>query len=79
MARSAAVGAVVVGSLNTLFIGVDYLVFPDRFSDLLPLRLMCNAAMLVAYFWGAKRYPLVSAGSMPYSLATASSVSPISG
>ncbi len=45
MVRSTRTGAPAVALLNTLFIPLDWFVFPERFGWMLALRLFCNAAM----------------------------------
>ncbi len=51
MLRNLRVGAWVVFGLNSLFVGLDYWVFPEQFLSLLGVRVVLNAFLLALLLW----------------------------
>jgi signal transduction histidine kinase len=60
--------AVVVGIINTAFIGLDYYAFHERFADFVWVRFALNAALAVSYFRLSRTNPV--AGQATVCLAT---------
>ena len=58
MARSMRTGIVVVASLDTLFILLDYFAYPDRFWLLAGVRMALNCAMGLLYWRAPYGNPL---------------------
>jgi signal transduction histidine kinase len=54
MLRNLAVGAWVVFGLNTLFIALDYVAYPDQFFSLLVTRLGLNVFLILLCVWLAR-------------------------
>lgn len=61
MVRSTRTGVAIVALLSTLFIPLDWLVFPGQFGLMLTFRLACNVAMGVIFFRTAQTRPVASA------------------
>jgi signal transduction histidine kinase len=60
LARSLRIAVIVLFVIQTVFIGVDWLVFPEMFARFLPVRLGLNVVLAVIYFGTAHRYPIAS-------------------
>jgi signal transduction histidine kinase len=61
LARALRIAVIVLFVIQTVFIWVDHLFYPELFSLFLPVRLALNAALAVIYFGTATRFPLASA------------------
>jgi signal transduction histidine kinase len=60
MTRSLRGGVTIVALLNTCFIPLDWIVFPEHFVGMLGFRLFCNAVMAIAFFRTSFSHPLAS-------------------
>src|SRR5688572_24417189 len=58
--RSLRWAALVLFVINTVFVGVDWILFPDRLIDFLPTRLFMDVAVLIVFMFTAHRYPVAS-------------------
>ena len=58
-AAARAAGWVLI-SINSVFMLVDYIVFPEKFHEFLPVRFGMNGAVLVLNLWGTPRFPVTS-------------------
>jgi len=47
--------------IQTVFIGTDWLIFPESFWSFLPVRLGLNVVFGLIYFWSSRSHPLASA------------------
>jgi signal transduction histidine kinase len=47
--------------IQTVFIGTDWLLFPERFLLFLPVRLGLDVIFILIYFWTSRSHPLASA------------------
>jgi signal transduction histidine kinase len=61
MARSLRTGVAAVAVLSTLYIPLDWWVYPESFGWMLAVRLGCNAVMAAIFLRTAFRWPLESA------------------
>ena len=60
MGRSVRTAAFVLFAIQTVFIGVDFLIFPDRARSFLPVRLGLNVVLGVVFFRASYRHPVMS-------------------
>jgi len=60
MGRSVRTTAFVVGIISTVFIGVDFLIFPERARSFLTVRLGFNIVLGVVFFRECYRHPVAS-------------------
>jgi len=58
--RSLRTGTLVLFVIQTVFILVDYLMFPEQFSRFLPVRLALDAVLIFIYFWTSYTRPVTS-------------------
>ncbi len=59
--RSLLTGVYVLFVIQTVFIFVDWLVYPETFWRFLPVRLALNVVLGIIYFFTARTHPLASA------------------
>jgi len=67
----ARLGAGVAFGINTSFVALDYVAFPEHFQLFLALRLGLNAVFAAIYFFANERFPRVSSWSICLSLGAA--------
>jgi signal transduction histidine kinase len=60
MPRSLRTGIFVLFAIQTAFVAVDYLIYPDRFWLFLPIRIALNALLAVLYLKTSKSHPLAA-------------------
>jgi len=60
MGRSVRTAAFVIFAISTVFIAVDFLIFPERARGFLPVRLGFNIVLGVVYFRECYRHPVAS-------------------
>jgi signal transduction histidine kinase len=60
LAKALRTGSFVLFVIQTVFILVDLLFFPESFSRFLPVRLALNLVLAFVYFHGSYRFPLIS-------------------
>ncbi len=61
LTRALRIAVIVLFVIQTVFIGVDHLFFPDQFARFLPVRLALDVGLGVIYFGTSRRHPLASA------------------
>jgi signal transduction histidine kinase len=61
LTRALRVAVIVLFVIQTVFILVDHLFYPELFARFLPVRLGLNAVLAVIYFWTSRTHPLPSA------------------
>jgi signal transduction histidine kinase len=60
LARSLRTAVFVLFVIQSVFILVDWLLYPAQFSQFLPIRMALNLFLGVVYFWSSRKAPLVS-------------------
>ena len=67
----ARLGAGIAFAINTAFVGLDYLSYPDHFEHFLGLRLLLNGLFVGVYVYGSEHAPRASIWSICLALGAA--------
>jgi len=67
----ARLGAGIALAINTAFVGLDYVSYPDQFGLFVGLRLALNALFLGVYLYGSEHAPRASIWSIGLALGAA--------
>jgi len=60
LARALYRAVIVLFVINSVFIGVDRIVYPERFTEFLPVRIVLDLALLGMYAFTVRRFPVAS-------------------
>ena len=61
LTRALRIAVIVLFVIQTVFILVDHLFYPELFARFLPVRLGLNVVLAAIYFWTSRTHPLPSA------------------